>query len=409
VSGSNSLIESLGEEVNAKWVVSSLGPELNLGKNLVGEGVRHDKGWVTSGAAKVDETTLGKEDNVVTAGHFVAVDLGLDVDNTLSVGLDPGNVDLAIKVTNVADDGVVPHGLKVLWAEDTLATSGGDIDLGFLDSFLHSGDLKTLHSSLESVDRINFGDENTGTHTTKSLDATLSNITVTSNDASLTGNHDIGGTLDTVKKGLTATVKVIELGLGDRVVDVDGGDLERTSFHHLVQVVDTCGGLLRDTLDTFDEMSVLLVDKVGEISSIIEDHVEWLTIWEDDGLLNAPKVFLVSLALPSIDWDASDGDGGSSLVLGGEDVAGGPLDLSTKGGEGLDEDSRLCSHVQATSNAGTLEGLALAVHGTKVHETGHLVLREHDILATEVSKLDVGNLVSGLVRHDDGLCMVRVE
>ena len=46
-----------------------------------------------------------------------------------------------------------------------------------------------------------------------------------------------------------ATHVVVKLGLGDRVVDVDGGDLELAVAESLVEVVNTGGGLLRDTLD----------------------------------------------------------------------------------------------------------------------------------------------------------------
>lgn len=38
--------------------------------------------------------------------------------------------------------------------------------------------------------------------------------------------------------------------LGDRVVDVDGGDFQLALFQHLVQVVDACGGFLGHTTDT---------------------------------------------------------------------------------------------------------------------------------------------------------------
>lgn len=38
--------------------------------------------------------------------------------------------------------------------------------------------------------------------------------------------------------------------LGDRVIDVDGRDLQFALFQHLVQVVDTCSGLLRHATDT---------------------------------------------------------------------------------------------------------------------------------------------------------------
>lgn len=79
----------------------------------------------------------------------------------------------------------------------------------------------------------------------------LSNITVASDDGDLTSKHDIGGALDTIDERLAAAVVVVELGLGDGVVDVDGGDLELAIAESLVEVVDTSGGLLRNTADTY--------------------------------------------------------------------------------------------------------------------------------------------------------------
>ena len=78
---------------------------------------------------------------------------------------------------------------------------------------------------------------------------TLANITKTRNNSDLTSKHDIGGTLNTVDEGFTASVKVVKLGLGDRVVDVDSRDLELSLTESLVEVVDTGGGLLRNTAD----------------------------------------------------------------------------------------------------------------------------------------------------------------
>lgn len=56
---------------------------------------------MASGTSQVDETTLGKEDDVTAGRHEETVDLGLDVGNALGVLLQPGNVNLAIEVTNV--------------------------------------------------------------------------------------------------------------------------------------------------------------------------------------------------------------------------------------------------------------------------------------------------------------------
>ena len=78
------------------------------------------------------------------------------------------------------------------------------------------------------------------------------------------------------------------------------------------------------------------------------------------------------------------------MVLGGEDVAGRPGDLSTEGGKGFNEDGGLDGHVETTGDAGTLERLGGTVVLTELHETGHLVLSNLDLLATEVSEGDVG-------------------
>ena len=49
---------------------------------------------------KVDETTLGEEDDVTTVGHGEAINLRLDFNSLLSVSFQPGDVDFDIEVTN---------------------------------------------------------------------------------------------------------------------------------------------------------------------------------------------------------------------------------------------------------------------------------------------------------------------
>jgi len=115
VEESDLLVKNLGQNVNANVLLAS-GTELrvllaeglvlsleqgNLGKDLVGERAGHDEGRVAGSTAKVDETALGKEDDVTAVGHQVAVNLGLDALDGLGVGLEPGNVDLNVEVTNV--------------------------------------------------------------------------------------------------------------------------------------------------------------------------------------------------------------------------------------------------------------------------------------------------------------------
>lgn len=49
---------------------------------------------------QVDKTTLSEKDEVTAARHRVTIDLGLDVDDRLRVGLQPGDIDLDVEVSN---------------------------------------------------------------------------------------------------------------------------------------------------------------------------------------------------------------------------------------------------------------------------------------------------------------------
>ena len=241
-----------------------------------------------------------------------------------------------------ANNGVVAHDLKVLSRQDVTATGGGDEDLTLRSSLLHGGDLVALDGSLEGVDRINLGDKDASTHAAEGVGATLANVTVTGNDTNLTGNHNVGSTLDTVNERLTAAVQVVKLGLGDRVVDVDGGNAELVVLEHTVEVVDTGGGLLGESVAAVELLGELGVDKTGQVTTVIEDEVELLAILEGlKLLLQAPVVLLLGLTLPGENRHTGSSNGSSGVVLGGEDVAASPGDLGTEGSEGLDEDSSL--------------------------------------------------------------------
>lgn len=79
----------------------------------------------------------------------------------------------------------------------------------------------------------------------------FANVSETGNNCNFSSKHDIGSTLDTIDERLAAPVKVVELGLGDRVVDIDSRNLELAITKSLVQVVNTGGGLFRDSTDFY--------------------------------------------------------------------------------------------------------------------------------------------------------------
>src|SRR5213082_3428242 len=53
----------------------------------------------------------------------------------------------------------------------------------------------------------------------------------------MAAQHDVGRAVQPVDQRVAAAVDVVELALGDRVVDVDGGEEERALLRHLVEAV----------------------------------------------------------------------------------------------------------------------------------------------------------------------------
>jgi len=359
---------------------------------------------MSHGATEVDETALGEEDDVFAVFEGVAIDLGLDVvlDGVL---VQPGGVDLAVEMSDVADDRIFEHLLEVASFDDARASGGGDEDAGLLARLVDGGDFEALHGGLQGVDGIDFRDQNAGAERPQSLGAAFADVPVAGDAGDLAGDHDVGGALDAIDERLSAAVEVVELGFGDGVVDVDGGNLELALLVKLVEIVDAGGGFFGAAADAVEQMGVLGVDEVGQVAAVVEDHVERLTVREEDGLLDAPKVLFVRHSLPRVDGDAGRGDGGGRVVLSGKDIAARPGDVSAEFEKRLDEDCRLDGHVEASGDAGAFQRFGRTVLLTQHHEAGHLVLRHVEDFAAPFCQADVGHLVREFLlrSHDENV------
>ena len=213
-------------------------------------------------------------------GHGVSIDLRLDVGDALGVLLQPRNVDLDVKVTDVANDGILLHDTEVVTSNDVSAPSGSNEDVSLGGSLLHGGDLVTGHSGLQRVDGVDFGDDDSRAVRSKRLRTTFTDISESGDDSDLSGQHDVGGPLDSVDQGFSASVIVVEFALGDRVVDVDGRDLQSSLSEGLVQVVHTGGSLLRDSLDVLEHLRVLVVNESSKIVTVVQQQVGGLAVGE---------------------------------------------------------------------------------------------------------------------------------
>ena len=91
---------------------------------------------------------------------------------------------------------------------------------------VHGHDAVAFHRRLQRADRVDLGDPDRGAHAAEGLRAALAHVAVAEHHADLAGDHHVGGALDAVDQRLAAAVEVVELGLGDRVVDVDRRELQ---------------------------------------------------------------------------------------------------------------------------------------------------------------------------------------
>ncbi|KAJ0949046.1 hypothetical protein HanRHA438_Chr01g0034431 [Helianthus annuus] len=211
----NLLVKMLWQHVYLLLVLSSalLVPQFELGNHLVGERARHHETGVTSGTTQVHETTLSQNNDAgLGFGEDPPVGLGFDGDSlNTGVGFKSKHVDFVVEVTDVADDGIVLHLLHVRNHDDVFVTSGGDEDVSFGNYVVQGEDLESFHGGLESADGVDFCDDDTGTSLFHGGGTTLSDISVTADDSYLSSDHDIGGSHQTIRERVTASIQVVKL------------------------------------------------------------------------------------------------------------------------------------------------------------------------------------------------------
>lgn len=88
------------------------------------------------------------------------------------------------------------------------------------------------------------------------------------------------------------------------------------------------------------------VQQKCRVAAVVQDHVGETAIGPLEDLVGVVPVVHQGLALHGEDRHAGLGDGGGGVVLGGEDVAGGPAHLGPQGGQGLDQHRGLDGHMQ---------------------------------------------------------------
>jgi hypothetical protein len=139
------------------------------------------------------------------------------------------------------------------------------------------------------------------------------------------------------------------------------------------------------------------VDQQGHVAAVVDDQLRAFAAREGHCVEGAVPIFFQRLALPREHRGAGGGDCLGGVVLGREDVAGGPAHVGADVLEGFDQHRRLDGHVQRTGDAHALERLGGGVLLADRHQARHLVLGDIDFLAAPLgfAELHVGDFVIG--------------
>ena len=106
--------------------------------------------------------------------------------------------------------------------DDVEIARAGDEDVGARCRIFHRHDLVALHRRLQGADRVDLGHDDAAAGIAQRRRRALADVAEAGDHRDLAGHHDVGAAADAVDERFAAAVEIVELGLGDRVVDIDG-------------------------------------------------------------------------------------------------------------------------------------------------------------------------------------------
>merc|ERR1712124_6662 len=95
------LVQLLRQKVDIALVALVVLPiikDVKLAEDLIGEGARHDEGWVAGGATEIAQAPRGHDDDTMAIREHEAIHLRFDIiDLDARKALDAGHVDLVVE------------------------------------------------------------------------------------------------------------------------------------------------------------------------------------------------------------------------------------------------------------------------------------------------------------------------
>src|ERR1039457_2014646 len=105
-------------------------------------------------ATEVHQPSLGQKNDPLAVRKDYMINLWLYL--LPLILLQGGNLDLIVKVTDVADDGMIFHFQHMIMGDDMVVARAGNENVGLVGGVLHGYDPVPFHSCLQGADRIDF-------------------------------------------------------------------------------------------------------------------------------------------------------------------------------------------------------------------------------------------------------------
>ncbi|MNU74352.1 hypothetical protein D3C71_638490 [compost metagenome] len=387
---------------------------------------------MTCGIAKVQQAAFGQQDDAVALRELDHVDLRLDV-RPLEV-TQRCDLNFIVEMADIADDGHVLHLAHMLDADHVLVACRGDEDICRRDDVFQANDFETVHGSLKRADRVDFGDLHAGAGALQRSGRTLAHIAVTADHGNLAGHHHVGCAANAVDERFLAAILVVELRLGDAVVDVDGREGQQALLAEIVKTVNAgrrffcdtlqrvalfgepAGGSLEALVDLREEDFLFFRTGIGQnvlagfstcaeqdihggVAAIVKDHVGEAAIGPLEDPVGIFPIFRQAFTLDREDRNAGRRNCRRRMILRRENVAGGPANIRAQFLQRLDENAGLDRHVKRTGDTSALQGLAFAEFLAAGHQARHFGFGNVQLLAAERGKVDIGDDVVLLKAH----------
>lgn len=131
------------------------------------------------------------------------------------------HIDLIVKMSNVTHNGVILHSFHVRNHNDIPVTSSSDKNVNFSNNLVLSNHLVSFHTGLQSTDGVNFSNVNDRVLGFHGSGTSFTNISVSEDDALLSSEHNVSGSVESIRERVSAPINIVEFRLGHGVVYVD--------------------------------------------------------------------------------------------------------------------------------------------------------------------------------------------